>query len=367
MPAMDVSTATVSDMANIVKDVEIDAKSTEGTTEQKETRFQNTAWSTYYGIYRTIPEVKTAIDMRAIWTVGKSYTTPDAKTEIILEGIKGYGNDTFNSILKNMIVCRRIGGDSYAEIIRSNDQIINIKPLDPGSIVVVTNKAGIIIRYEQTKKVGEKSTYKKFSPKDIFHLVNKRVADGILGISDIEALQEIVKANNESFVMQKKVIRRFGIPRWMFYLNTDNQTKITAFMTKADSATNLGENIYCADKVVKAELQSVPAQASINILPWREHLKNYFFQVVGIPQIILGSSGEFTESTAKIAYLAFQQSVEDEQMDIENAVWNQLYLKVELAFPATMQNELISDQSKDAAQGMEQQPQDTAVTQGGVV
>jgi len=363
MPAVDVTTATIGDMTNVVKDVEIAALSTEGITNQKETRYQNSLWSTYYGIYRNVASVKSAIDMRAIWTVGKSYKTPDAKTEIILEGIKGYGNDTFNSILKNMIVTRRIGGDAYAEIIRAegkDGQIINIKPLDPGSIVIVTNKAGIIKRYEQTKKVGKKTMYQKFATKDIFHLVNKRVADGILGISDIEAIQKIVLADNESFDMQKKVVRRFGVPRFLFHLKTDNQTKITEFMKKADAATNKGENLTVGADAVKAELLAVPSQASMNILPWREHLSRYLYRVVGIPSIIIGGGGEtFTESSAKISYLAFQQSVEDEQKDLEDAIWNQLYLKVELEFPATMQNELISDEGKDAAQGAEIQPSDT--------
>jgi hypothetical protein len=133
-------------------------------------------------------------------------------------------------------------------------------------------------------------------------------------------------------------------------LDTDDTTKISAYAEKMDKCVNLGENIYLPKGTVEHEIVSVPANATLNPLPWREHLKNYFFQVVGIPQIILGSSGEFTESTAKIAYLAFEQSVEDEQKDIEEQVWHQLGLRIELSFPASLRNEMLSDVSKDTGQ-----------------
>lgn len=364
--ARDVATASYGDMTNYVDDITIDNQSTDAAGEQKETTWINTKWPEYLGIYKSIPEVKTAIDMRAIWTVGKGYTTKDARTQIILDSMKGFGRDSFNTILKNMIVTRRICGDSFAEIMWNKERThpINIKPLDPGSIKIVANDKGVIKRYEQITKTGEKKNVIKFEPRDIFHLVNKRVADEIHGVSDIEALAEIVKASNESFEIQKQVIKHFAKPKYMVGMDTDNQTKIDAFIPKFDEATNKGENIFFPKGTVDPQVLAVPPNSTINILPWRESLKNYFFQVVGIPQIILGSSGEFTESTAKIAYLAFQQSVEDEQLDIETQVWNQLYLRIELSFPATMQNELISDQAKDKAQGTEIQPQDMAT--GGV-
>ena len=70
-----------------------------------------------------------------------------------------------------------------------------------------------------------------------------------------------------------------------------------------------------------------------------------------MPQIIVGGSQEFTEATAKIAYLAFEQTVKEEQRDIIEQVWDQLALRIELAFPASLQNELLSDTSKDEENG----------------
>tara|TARA_Y100000310_G_scaffold343349_1_gene450544 strand:- start:2580 stop:3713 length:1134 start_codon:yes stop_codon:yes gene_type:complete len=371
MPEYDIAGSTSSDLTGVMQDITVDSQDTDAAT-GKETSWQNMKWSQYYGYYKSIPELKQAIDMRAIWTVGKGFTTPDTRTKVLLGEIYGFGMDTFNTILKNMIITRRIAGDAFAEIIRDpiTNELVNIKPLDPGQIKIVVNEKGIITRYEQVSKTGKKT--QKFKPEDIFHLTNKRVADEIHGTSDIEVIEEIIKASNESFEDMKQLMHRHVKPIMAFKLDTDNQSKIDAFVTKMDEVINKGENIYIPKDTVDFELVSVPSNATLNPLPWRAHLRDYFFQVVGIPQIILGSSGEFTESTAKIAYLAFQQSVEDEQQDIEDQVWNQLYLKIELTFPASLQNELLSDEAKDGAstpqapqpqapQPLAMQPSDTTV------
>ena len=347
----DVGSASYSNMTDNVSDVTIDAVNTLGAGDQDETEFQNTMWSTYFGIYRSIAHVKTAIDMRAIWTLGKGWSSPDPHTSVLLDHVFGYGRDTFNSILKNCIVTRRIGGDAYCEIIRDEDgDLFNLKPLDPGSIKVVVDRSGRIKHYLQVQKVGKKEKgVIKFKPEEIFHLVNKRVADGVLGISDIECLQSIVEANNETFYDYKKVLHRTVKPIMGFKLDTDNPTKIAAFATKMDNIINKGENLYVPKDTVEYELISVPSNATTNPLPWLNHLKDTFFQVVGIPQIILGSSGEFTESTAKIAFLAFEQSVKDEQNDISEAIWNQLAMRVDLNFAVSIQNEMLSDTQKDGS------------------
>ncbi len=346
---LDIGKTTLSDMENVVKDITIAAKSTEGAGDQEETEYFNYNWTKWFGIYKTIPEVKIAFDMRAIWTIGNGFKA-DPETTTILDHVSGWGNDTFNLILRNMIVTKRIGGDAFSEIIRdaNSGTLLNLKPLDPGSMKIVVNRKGIIIRYEQINKVGKDRVSIKFKPDEIFHLVNKRIADEIHGVSDIEALNDIINASNSSFKISEDIVKKYAKPRLMTALDTDDQVKIDAFVKKFDDATNKGENLFYPKGSVDTPIVlSVPANSSLNILPWREHLRNYFYQVVGIPQIVLGNAAEFSESSAKIAYLAFEQSVDDEQNDIEAQVWNQLGLRIELSFPASLRNELLSDEAKD--------------------
>ena len=357
MPNVDIASAQSGDQSNVVQDVTVGLRDTDGPTSAGETTWQNTNWTKQYSYYLCVPEVKIAIDMRAIWTIGKGYTAmPD--TEVELDYIRGWGNDTFNSILKNMIVIKRVGGDAYCEIIRDKKgNLINLKPLNPGNMRHVVDQKGMLKRYEQVTASGKTI---KFKINRIFHLMNKRVADEIHGVSDIDAMEKIIDASNESFDDMKQLMHRYVRPRFVTEVDSDNPAKITAFIAKFDATTNKGENLFIPKGTAKTDILSVPSNATLNPLPWRQHLKDYYFQVVGIPQIILGSSGEFTESTAKIAYLAFQQSVEDEQLDITEQVWRQLYRKIKLEFPASIQNELISDKSKDGAnQEMGFQPNDT--------
>ena len=359
MPERDIASVAPSHMAIIVEDVTVDTRETDGATGEKETKWSNEKWSQYFGYYKTIPEVKIAFDMRAIWTIGKGYVA-DIRTSVILDRMKGWGTDTFNSILKNMIITKRIGGDAYCEKIKDRrGTLLNLKPLDPGKMKHVANPKGLLRRYEYTNSRGR---IIKFKPERIFHLMNKRVADEIHGVSDIEAIEGIIKASNESFVDMKELMHRYVRPRFIVEIDEDDEAEVDAYILKFDRTTNKGENLFHPKGIIKVDLLSVPSNATLNPMPWRDHLRNYFFQVVGIPQIILGSSGEFTESTAKIAYLAFQQSVEDEQLDIEEQIWRQLFLKIKLTFPASLQNELLSDQAKDEGQTLGMQPSDMTVT-----
>jgi hypothetical protein len=361
MPILNISSSTTSDMTNNVTDYSVGAMNTDAAGNQEETSYINTKWSQYLGYYKQIPELKRAIDARALWTLGRGYKSgetingvflKDIDGEVVLEHIKGWGRDTFNTILKNMIITAQINGDAFCEVMRDNtNRVINIKPLDPGSIKIIVDRKGRIKRYEQINKIGKESkVVNTFKVEDIFHICRDRVADEIHGVSIIEAVENVILSRNEAMTDLKKVMHRFVKPMMKFTLDTDDVAKIDAFVAKYDKAVNLGENLYVPKDTVQHEIIAIPANATLNPLPYIENLSNFFYQAVGIPQIIVGGSQEFTEATAKIAYLSFQQSVEDWQLDIETQVWQQLQLKIELDFPASLQNELISDTKKDSGQ-----------------
>jgi hypothetical protein len=82
-------------------------------------------------------------------------------------------------------------------------------------------------------------------------------------------------------------------------------------------------------------------------MPWIQLLNQYFFQTLGVPQIIIGGSQELTQTAAQIAYLAFEQTIEEEQLYIEEQILSQLNVEIELDFPASLQNNLMSDVDKD--------------------
>jgi hypothetical protein len=319
--------------------------STDGAEDTEETFYDNTDWPKWFGYYKTIPELAAAIDAKATWTIGKGFKSNEI-TQLALMDIKGWGKDSFNTILENCVRTYHIGGDSFCEIIRDKkDKIVNLKPLDPETMRIVANRKGVIIRYEQRDRATTKSV-RKFEPVDIFHLARNRVADEIHGTSMVKVVADIILMRNEAMADYRKLLHRNIYPVRIWHLDTDNTSKIAAFKAKADLAYTQGENIYVPMGTVESEIAAVPTNATLNPLPWINQLNNYFFQATGVPQIIVGGSQEITEASAKIAYLAFEQTIEEEQLFLEEQVLQQLNLEISLEFPASLQNEMLSDESK---------------------
>jgi len=360
--AYGLSNAATSNLTTTVTDISVSSLMTDGATGQDEFTWQNTKWSEYWGYFNSIPELKSALLMKATWDVGKGYTC-DTETSVILDHVSGWGKDTFLDILFNMDLISRLAGDSYAEIIRDKetDLLLNLKVLDPGSIKIVTDQKGIIIRYEQTNKVANRII--KFDPVDILHFSHNRLADQIHGISDITSMENTILAELENFTDLKKIMHRQARPMIMFKLGTDDPTKIAAFVAKMDQAVNKGENIYIPDDTNTVSYEVIQVNVGANVMAWREDIRNKFYRTLGLPLIVFGSSGS-TESGGKIEYLAHEQVFSHDQKFIEEQIWNQLYLRIKLNSPVTLLENLQRDESKDAEQGLELQPSDVTAGSG---
>ena len=362
MPDTDIGSSVASDLANAITDFSVDPQDTDGQQDQEETTYQNTNWSEDYGYYNTIPEFKTAVDAKANWTIGAGFSA-DEPTQMLIAGIKGNGKESFNSILKNMIKVKTISQDSYAEIIRDDDGVlINLKALDPASIMIVQNRQGRIKRYEQVTK--NKLPNKRFKPEQILHLSHERMADELHGTRIIDSLKFLILARNEAMNDWKRVLHRNVDPLWIFHLDTDDTAKIAAFKTKMDAARANGECMYIPKGAVVPELVTTATNSTLNPLAWINQLNDYFFQAVNVPQIIIGNAKEFTDASGKIVYLSYEQSVKTEQLYVEEQVLGQLNLEIHLTFPASLQNELLDD-GKKAPELQASQPNDTTVEMEG--
>jgi len=364
MPDTNISSTSIADIESFLVDYSVDAQSTDANEGTGEFRWQMLNWNQYLGYYKQIPELQTAIDAKAVWTIGAGFEAEET-TLMLLSAIKGNGKDSFNSILSNSIRVYTIGGDSFSEIIRDDDGVlVNLKPLDPSSIVIVQDKKGRILRYEQVVK---RERIKSFKPEEIFHLSRKRLADEIHGVSVIPAVEWIITARNEAMSDWKKVLHRNVAPMFIHYLDTDDTAKVAAYKAKADQAKADGENLYVPKGTVQIEAIQAQLNAAASPLQWINQLNDYFFQAVNVPQIIIGNAKEFTDASAKIVYLAFEQSVKAEQLYIEEQVLGQLNLEIHLTFPASMQQDAITGTPMDDKQGSPQasEPNDTSIDMEG--
>ena len=353
-----IESAVAGDLTNAMKDFSVDSAKTDGATDQKETIWMNTqddvTFDDAFGYYtdEKTPEITAIIDTGANWTAGKGYIA-DEITTMLLDTIKGNGFDTFNSIMENGERVMELGGNFYAEIIQDDeDNLINLKPLDPAVMKHIANREGIIIRFEQISKVKGKRP-KKFKPEDIFYLPRNRIADEIRGRGIAGKLKLIIDMKNEAMADQRKALHWNVIPRWKFKLKTDDPAEIAAYKAKQDAATGLGENIYEPFDVSESELISVAPNATLNPMAWITYLDDLFYQVGGVPKIIIGGTGGFTEQAVTITYLAFQQAIEKRQLFWEEQLLAQLNIVIKLVRPASVENNLLTDKQKDGGENID--------------
>ncbi len=347
MGEMDLANSSVSNLSSEMKDVSIPSATTDGPSATGKTRILIENWNENLGFYRDVGILKRVINAKATWGVGKGFTA-DPETTVVLDGIIGIRKEGFNVVMENMIRTMHIAGDSFAEIIRDSEdgRLINLKPLDPSTMVIIGNAGGLIESYEQTSKVKGKDP-KKLKLEQVFHLIRNRVADEMHGDSMITALKETILARKEVKLSYRDVMKKYLKPRYIFKLDTDNETKIAAFKTKMDKAWTDGENLYVPKDTVEPELQSISSNATLNPIAYIEQLDNEFYEESGVPRVIVGGSGGFTEGAVKISYLAFQQTIEEDQLFIEEQMGLQLGISLKFDFPASIENELISDKQKD--------------------
>jgi hypothetical protein len=352
--------ATVSDQTNYVKNITISPLMPDNATGDKETFYQNTKWTEQYATFLESDDFQQALIMATIWTVGKGFTA-DPETTVILDHVTGWGKDSFLDVIFNQSLTSKLAGDSYAEIIRDEKSgtILNLKPVDPGTMKIIVDSKGIIVRYEQITTSGTQ----KFKPDEILHLTNLRVAGQIHGISVLESLKKIIVANKESFSDMQKIMHRQARPMIMFKVGTDNAAEIAAFKIKMDNATNLGENIFIPNDANTIDYNVVQINLNAMLLSWRDHLNNSFFRALGMPVSLFGGTAG-TESSSKISYLAHETIFAKNALYLEQQIWNQLYLKVKFNSPATLLDNLQTDQAKDANQGMEIQQNDLQAGRG---
>lgn len=354
MGTLNINSADYGDLTNSAPRTEattasytIETLSTDGSSGFGETTYI-CDYNKWNGYYKKVGILKSVIDRKAMYAVGKGYKS-DEKTRKILDKIRGFGKDTFNSLMFNAVVTYTIGGDFYAEIMKDKaGRLVNLKPLNPGSIRVVADDKGVIIRYEQVDRT--KNPIVKFQPKDIFHLCWNRVADEIHGVSTIEKCEEVILKYQEAKNDLKKVFHRYVKPIHVFKLDTDDTTEIAAFKAKADIAVADGENLFIPKDSVEMDRVSIPQYSTLDPLPWIIKLENEFIKAEGVPNVVLGEGEGSTEASSKILYLSFQQMVEWNQLFLEDQIRMQLGLDINFEFPASIEPALINDEKKDKGQ-----------------
>lgn len=364
MPSRDINSTAVTDYSGITAH-SVDTLNVDSVQDTEETMYMNERWSIDWGYFNNIPKLKSAIIMKAIWTVGKGYNT-DIGTKIILDHITGNGKQTFKDILFNMVVVKQIGRDSFAEIIRDpdTDDILNIKVLDPSTIRIIYGKNGIIKRYEQLfPSTNGGKVFATFKPENIFHLSHNNFAGQIHGISVPESVEKIILADDENFNIMKKLTRFQAVPFIVFKVKSDNATTISNFKANIKEAREKGEDLIVPDDENLLSFEVVQVTPAAILMEWRNSINNQFYQAVGMPLILFGGAGS-TESGGKVEYLGHETVFEHDQLEIEEQIKAQLGLEIDLNSPTSLLENLQADEGKDAQNALTFQPSDVNAARG---
>ena len=355
----DITQTTQTDMAGKVTDYSVDPQNIDGVSDQKKNEwYYDKNFSKWLGYYKSIPEVKKPIDNYATWVVGKGIIT-DTGTQAVLDGITGWGEDNFLSIMWNMLVMKKVNGDSFAHIIRNEDTgtLINIKPLDPASMKSNTGGDGLIINYEQISKIEGKKP-KEFQPHEILHLCNDRIADEIHGNSVIEACEWIILARNEAMADWKRISHRSTIR--VLYVDEDDKERLANLKRDYAGAKESQDLLILPCKKGDAEFQDLNLPPVEAFLAWIRYLENAFYKAIGFPKSLTGDAEGIPESGGKMAYFNHMPIYNREVTDLEADLWNQVAIKVEFKEQATLTDSMNDTENKNKAQtGF--QPSDTKV------
>jgi hypothetical protein len=301
-----------------------------------------TDWAKYLGYYQEIPELQSAVNGLAVWTAGRGYFT-DIQSKIILEHIRGIGVDSFDEILQNLIITKKINGDSFAEIIRDPDTqiLINLKPLNPASIRIVYGKNGLIKRYDEINPLNSKEVYRKLKTNQVFHLCNSRIANSVHGISSVQACKWVIDSKQEAMRDWRRILHRSTIR--VLEVDAEDTETFNKLKTQYADAIKNGEVLILPKG--NAEIKDYTAPPVETFLTWIRYLDNFFYEALNVPRAVTGGSNEYSEAGSKVGYLSWEQVYITEQRILEQDIWNQLNIRITFDRPVSLKEQEQGDES----------------------
>lgn len=321
-------------------------------TNPEENFWDNPNFTKWFGKYIKVPKIKKAIDGFADWVLGQGYST-DTRTKIILEHISGNGKEDFNSVIWNAIVMKKINGDSFIHVIRDPDDketgiIVNMRVLDPNRMRVVYKGKGRIKEYRYYPGAERKGEFVTYKPNEILHLFNDKVADEMHGRSVIEPIEWNVEAQEEAKRVHRKLVWRSGVVR-VIEVDTSNSTELAQLKAQYKIAEENGDVLLLPKDKARA-VDWKPNLDHAGIINWLNWLDDEFYISIGFPRDLAGAATQATEASMKMAYITHEPLYEKEVREIEDALWNQLAIKITFTRQESLMDNAQSDEAKNTGQ-----------------
>ena len=295
-----------------------------------------------FGYILNHPQVSSPLYALSTWAFGQGWTSEDIQMQVILPKIDGNGKETFDEIIWNHSVVKQGCGDAFIEIVRNKQgTLINLINISPERMKVVF-KGPRIKRYE----IWNGAKWVKKKTKDIFHTINKKIGDQTHGTSQVQSNKNVTDAMIEAFEDERIIKHRdkaLGIVKY----KTNNTTKIDYANSQIESAVKNGEMVGIPEDT--AEILAYPSKSSEDRQNWLQYVEGLNYQTGGTPRSIVTSDGA-SEVGGINGHLIFEPIYGKEQLDMENALWQQAAIKVKFTRPPSLAPKTQENAEKNTGQ-----------------
>ena len=344
MALQELNRATTTDFTNKVPDFIVNQRALDvANPDSTETFWYFDKATKNFGYYLEIPEIFSAANALATWSMGRGWTTPDKMMQAQLEHVRGTGKHTFNKIIWNQEVVKLIVGDSFTEVKKNNNIILNMIPISPERIRLVIGKTnGMLKRYD----AWNGTDWKPIKIENMLHSINKPIGDQLHGQAQGEPSKFIVDARNEALADERVIKHRdkaLGIVEYA----TSNAGKISFANAAIEKAVNKGEMLGLPEGTAK--ILPYPSRSSEDRTAWISYLENFFYQVFGVPRSIATSDGT-SEVGGKMGHVIFEPVYVKEQKDMEEDLLIQHSIKILFNRPPSLGGLQADTEAKNTGQ-----------------
>lgn len=343
MAIQDLNQATTTNLANTVPDFIVDAIALENaSSNQSETFWYFSEATRNFGYLFGIPEVWSAASALATYTTGQGWTTSNSLLKQELMHVVGYGKDSFSKIIWNHLITKWVVGDSFCEVKKKGNVIVNMMPISPERVRLVFEKNGQLKRYD----VWNGGEWKTIKIADMLHSQNKRIGDSMHGTSMLDPLRFAIDFKNE-MLEDERIIKHRDKAIGIVEYQTSNTTKISAANTAIEKAIKNGEMVGLP--VDTAKLLPFPSKSSEDRLVMIQYLEGFIYQNFGVQRGMITSDGS-SEVGGKMASVNFTPIHGKERREIEEDLLIQQQIDVKFGEPDSLGGLVAETDAKNTGQ-----------------
>jgi len=343
MAQYDLNKGTTTDFTNNVPDFIVESMALDvANSDGSETYVYFDKAQENYGYQLKYPQIGSRLNAICTWAFKQGWTSEDKQMQVILPKIDGNGKESFAQIIWNHGNIKLGHGDAFAEIVRNkNGTLVNLINLSPERVKVVF-KGTRLKRYEIWS--GKKWVKKKTT--DIFHMMNKKLGDAIRGNGDIQVNKVVNDAMIEAFA-DERVIKHRDKALGVVYYKTNNAGKISYANTQIENAVKNGEMVGLPEDTAKIE--PYPSKSSEDRQSWLGYVDEMGYRTGGVPKTMTTSDGT-SEVGGINGHLIFEPIYGAEQLEMEEALWQQVAIKIKFNRPPSLAPKTQENAEKNTGQ-----------------